>query len=241
MIRNLSILLVCLSYAACAQIVGPKASAQQMDYDFGNIPQGKVVTHNFVLVNNGGDVLKITDVHASCGCTAANPDKSELAPGESTNIKVDFNSSGKSGKQEKWVYVKTNDPANPELKFKFTGNVLDLTEVKNDPKSPKLYFPESSHDFGSVVSGKVVDYTFKFKNNGKEALVIKDVKTSCGCTAALVSSKRLLPGQEGTLHVELDTQNREGKMSRNISIESNDPEEPIKVILIFADINKEKK
>jgi hypothetical protein len=241
MIRYSLILILCFSFIACAQIIGPKASSPQMEYDFGTIELGQIVTHNFTLLNNGGDLLKITDVHASCGCTAAKPDKNELAPGESINIKVDFNSAGKMGKQEKYVYVKTNDPNNPEMKFKFIGNVLDSNQMKENLTSPVLSFSESDHDFGKVKEGEVVDYTFKFKNAGKGVLDIKNVSTSCGCTVALISSKTLKPGDEGTLRVELDTKGREGKMNRNITIQSNDPKEPTKALLIFADVTREKK
>ena len=236
MIRNLFILLASFTYLTCAQVIGPKASSQQMEYDFGNIEQGKIATHNFVLVNNGGDSLKIYDVHASCGCTAANPDKTFLAPGESTNIKVEFNSAGKVGKQEKYVYVKTNDASNPELKFKFIGVVKDMSKVSDLAKAPKLYFAETEHDFGVLNAGQVVNYTFTFKNTGKSTLEIKDIKTSCGCTAAVPSTKKLESGEEGTLRVELDTKNREGKMNRNVTIQSNDPDEPNKVIIIFANV-----
>jgi uncharacterized cupredoxin-like copper-binding protein len=229
------------TFIACAQVIGPKASAQQMEYDFGTIEQGNIATHNFTLINTGGDTLKITDVHASCGCTAAKPDKNELMPGESINIKVDFNSAGKMGKQEKYVYVKTNDPNNHELKYKFTGNVIDSHDVKENLSTPVLSFVESQHDFGNVKEGQVVDYTFKFKNTGKGVLEVKNVSTSCGCTVALISSKILEPGKEGTLRVELDTKNREGQLNRNITIQSNDPKEPNKVLLIFADITSEKK
>ena len=241
MIKYSLILILCFSFIACAQIIGPKASSQQMEFDFGTVEQGQIATHNFTLVNNGGDILKITDVHASCGCTAAKPDKNELMPGESINIKVDFNSAGKMGKQEKYVYVKTNDPNNHELKYKFTGNVIDSNDVKENLSTPMLSFTEAEHDFGKVKEGQVVDYTFKFKNTGKGVLEVKNVSTSCGCTVALISSKILEPGKEGTLRVELDTKNREGKMNRNITIQSNDPKEPNKVLLIFADITSEKK
>ena len=240
MIRYYLIFMTCFSFIACAQVVGPKVSSQQMEFDFCTVEQGKIATHNFILMNNGGDLLKITDVHASCGCTAAKPDKSELAPGESTNIKVEFNSAGREGKQEKWIYVKTNDPNNQELKFKFTGNVSVIAEVKTNSLAPQLVFTETQHDFGTVNEGQVVDYTFKFKNTGKGVLDIKNVSTSCGCTVALISSKKLEPGQEGTLRVELDTKNREGKMNRNITIQSNDPSEPNKTLLIFADITSGK-
>lgn len=240
MIKYCLNIITLFSLMACAQVVGPKASSQQMEFDFGTVEQGQIATHNFTLVNNGDDILKITDVHASCGCTAAKPDKNELDPGESINIKVEFNSTDKMGKQEKWIYVKTNDPNNKELKFKFTGNVLEVSELKNSTFVPQLYFSETQHDFGNVKEGQVVDYTFKFKNMGKGVLEVKNVSTSCGCTVALISSKKLDPGKEGTLRVELDTKNREGKMNRNITIQSNDPKEPNKVLLIFADISREK-
>jgi len=242
MIKYIFILMLCVTYFSSAQVVGPKAAVQQMEFDFGTIKLGEIVSHNFTLANSGGDLLKITDVHASCGCTAAKPDKNELAPGESINIKVDFNSTGKIGKQEKYVYVKTNDPNNKELKFKFTGNVIEVPEVKDIPSSlaPQLHFSETQHDFGIVKGDQVVDYTFKFKNTGKGVLKINNVSTSCGCTVALISSKKLEPDQEGTLRVELDTKNREGKLNRNITIQSNDPSEPNKALLIFANIIREK-
>jgi hypothetical protein len=241
MIKYSLIFITCFSLVACAQVIGPKASSQQMEYDFGIIKQGKIVTHNFTLLNNGGDILKITDIHAACGCTAAKPDKNELNPGESINIKVDFNSEGKMGKQEKYVYVKTNDPNNQELKFKFTGIVIDSNDAKENLTDPILTFNESQHDFGTVKEGQVVDYTFKFKNSGKGLLEVKKISTSCGCTVALISSKIIKPGEEGTLRVEFDTKKLEGKINRNITIQSNDPKEPNKVLLIFADIIREKK
>jgi hypothetical protein len=242
MIKYCFILICYFSIYACAQIIGPKASVQQMEYDFGSILQGEIATHNFILLNSGGDLLKITDVHASCGCTAANPEKNELAPGELTNIKIEFNSAGRMGKQEKYVYVKTNDPNNKELKFKFTVNVIEGSEVKDSSSSyaPQLYFTETQHDFGVLREGQIVDCTFKYKNTGKGILEVKNVSTSCGCTVALMSSKKLEPGQDGTLRVELDTKNHVGKMNRNITIQSNDPKEPNKILLIFANIIIEK-
>lgn len=240
MIRKLFSLVFILSVASCAQLVAPKASVQQMEFDFGDIQQGTVVSHNYVIVNNGGDTLKILKVNPSCGCTAAKPDKDVLMSGEATNIKVEFNSAGRTGKQDKYVFVQTNEPGNPQLKLKFTGNVIKTeVEIKADISSlPKMLFTESTHDFGSVKEGNKVNYTFKFKNAGKSVLEIKDVKTSCGCTAALISDKVIEPGQEGTLKVELDTKGRTGKMSRNVTINSNDPDEPQKLLVIYAEVSK---
>lgn len=102
----------------------PEAVIHPMAYDFGDIVQDSVVTKIFVITNEGNDVLKITRVWASCGCTAVMPAKNELKLGESTDIKVTFNSEGKSGKQNKTVYIETNDPKNSTIKLAFTGNVI---------------------------------------------------------------------------------------------------------------------
>lgn len=121
-----AIVFVFFSYAFIfAQVIGAKISVHNPEYSFGDINPGDKVLHNFTITNSGGDLLKITDVRASCGCTAAKPEKNELKPGESTQIKVEFNSQGRKGNQVKYIYVKTNDKENPEVKLKISGNIVD--------------------------------------------------------------------------------------------------------------------
>jgi hypothetical protein len=234
MIKNSLIAFFLISSIGFAQLLQPKLVLQQTSYDFGTVKQGEVATHDFVLSNSGGDLLKISNVTASCGCTAAAPEKKELAPGESTNLKVSFNSAGRQGKQNKTIRIYSNDPQNPEMVLTFTGTVVLPDANTNNP--PVIYFPETDHDFGQVNEGDTVTYTFRFVNKGNSTLTIKDIKTSCGCTAALLSQDNLKPNQEGTVKVKLDTKNRSGKMSRTVTIQSNDPKDPAKVLTIYADI-----
>lgn len=234
--RKLFILLIVCSSISVAQLLNPKLVLQQNEYDFGDIIKGEKVTHVFVLSNSGGGLLKISSVRPSCGCTAAMPEKNELGPGESTNLTVTFNSSGRNGKQKKLIRIETNDPDNPQQIITIKGNVVLEGEIKE--ATPLLNFSETQYDFGKIAEGKVVEHTFKFQNNGKAVLKISDIKTSCGCTAALVSNEKIEPGEEGTLKVELDTKNRKGKMSRTITITSNDPKEPKKVLTVYVDIQQ---
>jgi hypothetical protein len=220
-----------------AQFIGPRVSTQQTEHNFGDIEAGDVVTHYFIITNTGDDNLLIKHVHATCGCTVAKPEKDALAPGESTKLKVEFNSLGRRGAQEKTVSVNTNDPKKPDLKLKITGNIVPSKSAAAIA-SPVLYVPKTDHNFGKVKEGKVVEHTFKFTNKGNAILDIKNVRTSCGCTAALLSSNQVAPGEEGTLKVELDTKNRLGKLSRTVTILSNDSNEPSKVLTIQADIEK---
>ena len=238
MIKNSIFLILMITTVSCGQLLQPKLALQQTSYDFGDILQGDVVTHDFILSNSGGDLLKISNVTASCGCTAAEPEKKELAPGESTKLTVKFNSARRLGKQHKTVRVFSNDPQNPEMLLTITGVVV-LPGQHSGENAAVIFFPETQHDFGKVNEGDKVDYTFRFINKGGSVLEIKDIKTSCGCTAALVSNDSLPPGQEGTIKVELNTENRVGKMSRTVTIKSNDPKDPAKILTIYADVVKQ--
>ncbi len=219
----------------------PKIEAKETHHDFGTIIEGEMAKHEFIVQNVGNADLAIGRVNASCGCTAAKPQKSVLKPNEKTAIQVEFNSQNRLGPQEKFVYVFSNDPQTPELKLSFTGVVVDKnTAMSKDGKSARMKLGVASHDFGDVEEGKIVEFKVEFKNIGNAVLNITDVKTSCGCTAALLSSKSLQPGESGTLRIDLDTSNREGKLTRTVTLYSNDPKEPNQTVTLFVNIEKRK-
>ncbi|MDA3820608.1 MAG: DUF1573 domain-containing protein, partial [Candidatus Delongbacteria bacterium] len=60
---------------------------------------------------------------ASCGCTATQPEKSIIKPGESSFIKVTFNSGGRRGKQRKTITIIANDPEQSTTRLRIEGTV----------------------------------------------------------------------------------------------------------------------
>lgn len=60
-------------------------------------------------------------------------------------------------------------------------------------------------DFGRVKEGEVLKHTFIFKNESKEILKIKDVATSCGCTASEVEKKVLMPQESTVINVTFNS------------------------------------
>ena len=93
-------------------------------FDFGDIKQGASVEHTFTLKNEGKRDLIIRDVKTSCGCTAVSPPKNIVTAGESVPLKVVFNSTGKSGRQNKTITIITNDPKNPTSFVRISSNIL---------------------------------------------------------------------------------------------------------------------
>lgn len=123
-VRVLTFVFFVLVFANFAK-AQPKVVIKPLSYDFGEIIQDSIVATKFVIINEGGELLKITSVKSSCGCTAVVVGKNELKPRESTDLKVTFDSKGKSGMQFKTITVETNDPNNSSIKISFTGNVVE--------------------------------------------------------------------------------------------------------------------
>jgi hypothetical protein len=60
--------------------------------DFGELGQRDVRTAVFTLYNTGPEALQLTEPKAGCGCTAVLLDRSEVQPGDSVKIEVEFHS-----------------------------------------------------------------------------------------------------------------------------------------------------
>ncbi|EDM35242.1 hypothetical protein PBAL39_13457 [Pedobacter sp. BAL39] len=92
------------------------------EHNFGKIKQGEKVTYAYKFTNTGKSPLIITNATATCGCTIPEIPKDPIKPGAEGEIKVVFNSAGKSGVQDKVITVTSNaSPAVSELHL--TGEV----------------------------------------------------------------------------------------------------------------------
>ena len=92
-------------------------------YDFGEIPQKKAVSIDFSFTNTGDAPLVITDVKTSCGCTATNYPKTAIAPGETSQITVEYNAKA-LGAFSKAITVVTNATEQTKL-LRIKGTVVN--------------------------------------------------------------------------------------------------------------------
>jgi len=95
------------------------------EFDFGTLEEGEKVEHVFKFENTSTNPLTISNARGSCGCTVPEWPKEPIAPGESGEIRVKFDSKGKKGKQSKTVTITANTaPANTILTI--TSDVIKL-------------------------------------------------------------------------------------------------------------------
>ncbi|MBL6669934.1 MAG: DUF1573 domain-containing protein [Flavobacteriaceae bacterium] len=84
-------------------------------HDFGTINEGDKVQTTFSFTNTGKSDLIIVDARGSCGCTVPSyPKNVPIAPGDSGEILVNFDSSNKPNMQQKTVTIAANTQSGRE-------------------------------------------------------------------------------------------------------------------------------
>jgi len=107
---------------------------------------------------------------------------------------------------------------------------------ESDPDAlPVIEFATDFHDFGKLMSGEKVTYSFKFTNKGKGLLLISKVSTSCGCTVSEFPKEPIKPGEGGTIDVSFDSEGRIGLQNKTITVFSN-TQPPTNLLRIQASV-----
>lgn len=85
----------------------------------------------------------------------------------------------------------------------------------------ELTYIEDFHDFGTIQSGEIVAYTFRFRNDGNAPLIVKDVITSCGCTSTKLSQTVFEPHEEGSIELTFNSKGWFGSQYKQATLRTN--------------------
>lgn len=103
----------------------PDIQVSETNHDFGTAKNGDILTHTFKITNNGKSNLILHKVKASCGCTATQPDKEVIPPGDNANIKVTFDTRGRTGRQSKSITIYSNDPKKSTMLLRISATITN--------------------------------------------------------------------------------------------------------------------
>ncbi len=88
-------------------------------------------------------------------------------------------------------------------------------------KMPQISFESDMHDFGQLMAGENISYSFKFTNTGNADLVISGCDASCGCTVADFPHERIAPGKSNYITVSFKSQGMSGQQVKEVTVFSN--------------------
>jgi hypothetical protein len=78
--------------------------------DFGTVPRGTTLIHQFRLKNTTSDTLHVSSVRSSCQCAVPTVGRAELQPGETTAVTVTIDTRKYSGSRVFTVFVQFDRP-----------------------------------------------------------------------------------------------------------------------------------
>jgi len=107
-------------------------------------------------------------------------------------------------------------------KLAFATALFALTAGLTTSFAQNFKFEKTTHDFGVIKAGKdTVWVDFKFINDGTDALLISDVKTSCDCTLAKWPKTAIQPGQTAVIKGGFKIEGKSDAFTKNIIIMAN--------------------
>lgn len=94
-----------------------------------------------------------------------------------------------------------------------------------------IEFDRYSHDFNAISSKDTIGTIFKFKNEGKNPLVIQYVKSSCGCTITKWPMNQIEVNKTGEIKIIFEPNNTAGHFKKNITVFYNGEKSPQKLTI----------
>ena len=88
-------------------------------------------------------------------------------------------------------------------------------------KKTQIAFEKTEHDFGEIYLGSgSIKHCFVFQNEGEEPLLVKDVRSSCGCVYGSWTKKPVAPGDTGSVCI-IYKNNVSGAFRKTLKVISN--------------------
>jgi hypothetical protein len=165
-------------------------------WDFGYIPKGGLVSHTFQVKNIGEDTLIIVRVRPGCACTIVPLSKDRLAPNETADLEVIFDSKKiRKGKTSKSIQIISDDPTKPFQDLHFTARVGESNSlVKLTPEQVS---------FDTVHQVKEAQRMLTVENISEEKLSVELIDEPKDFVELSIDKGRLKPGEKAEITLEL--------------------------------------
>lgn len=119
---------------------GPAIKLDKDVHDYGTIENASDGTCEFKVTNIGTEPLIISRCKGSCGCTVPTCDKTPVLPGESTSVKVKYDTK-RTGTINKSVTITSNAVNDPTKVIRIKGKILAPNNNTSPVKTPAAGAP----------------------------------------------------------------------------------------------------
>jgi hypothetical protein len=200
----------------------------------------EIKKETFELINDSDKPVKVSILNAPPTLKIAIVPATIPARGKAVVTAIfDARQNAKYGFVTQRAYLSLNGSTDYNYSFGIIATVEeDFSKLTPDQlnNAPVASYSEKSHDFGDIKQDNSYEHTFNLVNNGKSELIIRDVTSSCGCTAAAPSKKVIAPGETAPIKVSFNSHGKRGRQSNSITVITNDPKNPTTSLIISSNV-----
>ncbi len=115
----------------------------------------------------------------------------------------------------------STDHNHPKISDMISNPTTASVEEVDPKKAAVIEFEHKLYDFGRIKAGTIVTHEFKFKNTGKNPLIIKNAEASCGCTVAEYQKEPIPVGGTGTILAKFNSEGRNSMQAKYVTVHAN--------------------
>ncbi|MCU0458847.1 MAG: DUF1573 domain-containing protein [Bacteroidales bacterium] len=165
-----------------------------------------------------------------------------LKPGEKGLIEGTYDANlnnDKWGNVNDLVRMKVNGQPMPNIYLYVSANLVEdfsSLSAQELASAPVFKLESNTVDFGKINQNASADVEFFFTNEGKSDLVIRHVKSGCGCTALMPTENIIKPGAKGSIKAKFNSGGYKGQIYKNIFVYTNDPKSSEVMLMIKGEV-----
>lgn len=137
------------------------------------------------------------------------------------------------------VRMKVNGQPQPNIYLYVSANLVEDFSSLNAQQlasAPVFKLVSNTVDFGTVKQNASADVEFVFTNEGKSDLIIRHVKSGCGCTALMPTENVIKPGAKSSIKAKFNSGGYKGQIYKNIFVYTNDPKNSEVMLMIKGEV-----
>jgi hypothetical protein len=197
-------------------------------HDFGMVPRGVKVKHDFIMTNRLAEPITILNLRPSCACTSGRASAPTVAPGQSVVIEAEMDTRNFVGPKSTILYVTLITASGREGEARLGVSSHILSDIVLNP---------GSIDFGAVMRGQSPTQTLTIERiNGAGWKFTRMVSASRSLDAQLAETGRSGGSVSYTLSVSLKPDAPAGPLRDELRLISNDADAPSIPVVVTASI-----
>jgi hypothetical protein len=210
---------------------------------FANVKKTELKNKEMQIINTSANPVKVEfDILPAHLKLKAEPET--LKPGQKGRVTGTYDATKNSG----WGYVndmvkiKLNSVLQENVYYYVSANLVeDFSSLSKEDiaNAPVFKLVTATANLGKIKGSSQYDVEFKFTNEGKRDLIIRHIRSTCGCTAVQQENQGvgIKPGESSSVKAVFNSGGYKGKVTKSIYVYTNDPKNSEAVLMLNAEVD----